>query len=229
MAFVKYREFNDPDSADTLADMLITNEIAFEVAQDRDSLDSLYGDRHQRHRFYIKLKQQDFAKADSILLNESKKQLDTVGADHYLFSFTDEELFEILAKHDEWNEFDYVLAQKVLKDRGKDINSETTEMLKKQRIRDLGKKEEGQRSWIYAGYLFALLGGLLGIFIGWHLSSFKKTLPNGQQIHSYTARDRRHGRRIMIISIVMLVVSLTFRIAAMADQGGGIPGLFVNL
>jgi hypothetical protein len=226
MPFVKYREFNDQEGADALADVLITNEISFEVAHDRDSLDALYGDRHLRQRFYIKLKQEDFAKADKILLRESAQHLDTVSSDHYLFSFTDDELFDIVSKPDEWNEFDYVLARKILKDRGKDINTETAELLKKQRIRDLNKKEEGQGTWIFAGYLFALLGGLLGIFIGWHLSTFQKTLPDGRQFYAYTDRDRRHGRRILIIGLVMLVVTLLLR-AAMLNADG--PGLFYNL
>src|SRR6187431_3066642 len=41
---------------------------------------------------------------------------------------------------------------------------------------------------------------------GWHLRTFKKTLPNGQRIYVYTTEDRKHGLTMMILGIVMLVV-----------------------
>ena len=137
--------------------------------------------------------------------------METVDKDHYLFGFTDEELFEIISKPDEWNEFDFQLAKKILRERGKEINQDTINLLKKQRLNDLAKPEEGQRNWIYAGYIFALLGGLIGVFIGWHLSTYRKTLPNGQQVYGYKQEDRKHGRRIWIKGAIMFIVSLTIR------------------
>jgi hypothetical protein len=122
-------------------------------------------------------------------------------------------LFDILSKPDEWNEFDYQLSGLILRERGKEISSDTIDLLRKQRINELSKPDEGHRNWMYAGYIFALLGGLLGVFIGWHLSTFKKTLPNGQRVNGYNAQDRRHGRRIFIIGIIMFFISVMITIA----------------
>ena len=166
-----------------------------------------------KQQFYVKLKKDDFKKADSLLLDESAKELENVDKDHYLYAFTDEELFDILSKPDEWNEFDYQLSQQILKERGKVINADTIDLLRKQRINELAKPEEGQRNWIYAGYLFAMLGGLLGIFIGWHLSTFKKTLPNGERVYGHTQDDRRHGKRIFIIGLIMFIVWVAVKIS----------------
>jgi hypothetical protein len=213
MEFVTYKKLFERERVDALTNILNDNGIEFEIAEDRDSLDSLYGDNHLSKQFFIKIKKEDFAKADTILLSESAKELETVEKDHYLFSFTDEELFDILTKPDEWNEFDYQLAEKILKERGKDISTDTINLLKQQRIKELAKPEESQRSWIYAGYLFAFLGGLLGIFIGWHLSTFKKTLPNGERVFGYSKIDQQHGNRISIIGIVMFVIWVAIRIS----------------
>lgn len=68
-------------------------------------------------QFFVKLKKNGFKKADSLLFDESSKELDNVDKEHYLYNFTDEELFDILSKADEWNEFDYQLSQRILKDR----------------------------------------------------------------------------------------------------------------
>lgn len=213
MEFVTYKKYNEQERVESLIKIFKEQGIDFEIAEDRDSLDSLYGSNHLTKYYYVKIKQNDFAKADSILLTLSEKELETVDKDHYLYSFTDQELFEILSKPDEWNEFDYQLSKKILKERGKEINTETIELLKKQRISDLSKPDEGHRSWMYAGYVFALLGGLLGIFIGWHLSTFKKTLPNGQRVYGYTENDRKHGNRILIIGLIMFFISVTIRLA----------------
>lgn len=212
MEFLTYKKIHNQERVNTLTQVLSDNGIQFEIAEDRDSLDSLYGDKHFSRQFYIKINKDDFAKADAALLNLSNQELENVDKDHYLYGFSDEELFDILAKPDEWNEFDYQLSKKILKDRGREISSDTIELLKGQRIKELAKPETGQRSWIYAGYVFALLGGLLGIFIGLHLSTFKKTLPNGERVRGYSRNDREHGNRILIIGLIMFVVSLAIRI-----------------
>jgi hypothetical protein len=213
MELVTYRKFNEEEQVASLTEILRKHEIPFEVSQDRDSLDTLYGGNHLTKHYYIKLRKDDFPKADSILLSLSEQAVSDVDSDHYLFAFSDEELFEVLSKPDEWSELDFTLARKILRDRGKEINSHTIDLLKEQRVRELSKPDENHRSWMYAGYIFALLGGILGIFIGWHLSTFRKTLPNGQRVYGYSEKDRRHGNRILIIGTVMFLLSLVIQIS----------------
>jgi mRNA-degrading endonuclease YafQ of YafQ-DinJ toxin-antitoxin module len=211
MGLLVYKRFYEQEIAKGLTEVLAQNGIEFELTEDKESLDSLYGDKQFSKQYFVKIKGDDFRKVDSILHNLSEKELETVDKDHYLYGFTDEELFEIVSKPDEWNEFDFQLSKKILKERGKEINQDTIDLLKKQRLNELAKPEEGQRNWIYAGYLFALLGGLIGVFIGWHLSTYRKTLPNGQQVYGYKQSDRVHGRRIRIIGIIMFIITLTIR------------------
>ncbi|HEY9046354.1 MAG TPA: hypothetical protein VIN08_10680 [Ohtaekwangia sp.] len=211
--FVTYRKFYQEDQAKALADILQENSIEYMIAEDRESLDSLYGDKQFSRQFYVKIQQKDFGHADKVLATLSREQINSVDKDHYLFNFTNEELFEILAKPDEWNEFDYQLAQEILKQRKVEINEDVIQLLKKQRVQELAKPEDQGKTWIYAGYIFAFLGGLLGIFIGWHLSSFRKTLPNGERIYAFGKEDRAHGWRILLIGIVMFLVSLYIRLA----------------
>jgi hypothetical protein len=211
MGLLVYKRFYEQERATELTNILTDNGIDFEVTEDKENLDSLYGDKTFSKQYFVKINGDDFKKADSILLKLSEQEIDTADKDHYLYGFTDEELFEIISKPDEWNPFDFQLSKKILRERGKEINQETIDLLKKQRLNDLAKPEEGQRNWIYAGYLFALLGGLIGVFIGWHLSTYRKTLPNGQQVYGYKQEDRKHGRRIWILGAIMFIISLTIR------------------
>jgi hypothetical protein len=212
MDFLTYKKFHESEGAEALTQILKDNKIEFEVTEDRDSLDSLYGDRHLNRQIFVKVKKTDFSKVDAILATDSEKHLGTVGEEHYLYEFTEEELFDILSKPDEWSELDFQLAKKILKERGKEINNETIDLLRKQRINELAKPEDSSKVWIYAGYLFALLGGLLGIFMGLALITTKKTLPNGQRVYTYSLEHRNHGTRILIIGIIMFLISLVIRI-----------------
>lgn len=145
MELVTYRKFNEQDQVEHLTTILRENKILFEIVEDRDSLDTLYGGNHLTKYFYIKIKQEDFAKADSILLTLTEQELTSVEKDHYLFDFNDEELFEILSKPDEWSEGDYVLAKKILTDRGREISDDTIKLLKTKRVTELAKPEEPQK------------------------------------------------------------------------------------
>jgi len=211
--FVTYKKCDNEDRAAAIAGVLNNSGIELEIAKDRDSLDSLYGGRSASPQFYIKIQQKDFEQADLVLAKVSQEQLTSVDKDHYLYAFSDEELFEVVCKPDEWNEFDYELAKKILAERGKSITPAILDLLKQRRVNDLTKPEEIHKGWIFAGYLLALFGGLFGIFIGWQLYNFRKTLPNGERVYAYNPSNRRHGLRILIGGIIMFIVATAARIA----------------
>lgn len=212
--FVTYKKFNDEGRAAAIAEVLRTSGIELEVVKDRDSLDRLYGGQSASPQFYVKIQQKDFQQADRILAEISQQQLTSVDQDHYLYGFSDDELFDVVSKPDEWNEFDYELAKKILAEKGKAITPEVIGLLKQRRVNELTKPEEIHKGWIFAGYLLALLGGLFGIFIGWQLYNFKKTLPNGERVYAYDDENRRHGFRILIVGIIMFIITTAVRIAA---------------
>jgi hypothetical protein len=214
MEFSNYKTFHDQEAAAAFTQVLKENQIEFEISEDRESLDSLYGDKHLGRQFFVKIQKQDFSRVDSILTAESENQLTQIDQSHYLFDFTDDELFEIVSKPDEWSVLDFQLAKKILKERGKDISEDTLRLLKTQRINELAKPEDSSMAWIYAGYLFALLGGLIGVFMGLALMTSKKTLPDGQKMYSYSVAHRNHGTRIFFIGLTVFLISVMAKIAA---------------
>ncbi len=203
--YLTFQRFSDKDAASELIEILKQHDIDFVLEDSSASFDPTFADSEAKE-YKVKLKKENFEKADKLLLQLASQQIDKVEKDYYLFEFTDEELIEIITKPDEWSKFDYLLAQKLLKDRGKEIKPEVAETIKRQRLQELGKPEEGQRSWILLGYISALLGGLLGIFIGHHLRYHKKTLPNGDRVFAYTVADRDHGFNIFLIGIVFFII-----------------------
>lgn len=215
MEFLIFKKYNDKESAEALANIFQAHAIAYRITQDTENLDVLYGTNPSTEFYYVKIKSDDFPKANMLLQDLGKVDLETVDKTHYLFEFSDEELFDILSKPDEWNALDYELSKKILKDRGREVSDEIIASLKKQRITELAKPDERNRVWIFIGYLSVLFGGLFAIIVGWHLFTYKKTLPDGQRVYEYSENDRRHGKRIFYLGMIIFYISVIIRLATL--------------
>ncbi|WP_179349512.1 hypothetical protein [Winogradskyella pacifica] len=209
-----FRKFQSLEQASELKALLNENGIETILDDNAPSVDVTFTGNTLQNEIEVRIKQTDFQKAESILEKEVENLIETIDKDYYLFKFTDEELYDILLKSDEWNAFDYTLAQKILIQRGKPIDKELLNSLKNERLKQLAEPEGNQKPWIIAGYFFAVLGGFLGLIIGYFLWTSKKTLPDGQKIHTYAENDRRHGKYIFYISLVIAPTTILFRVVS---------------
>ena len=198
-----FKKFSVLEQAKEVEQLLRDNNIDTIIADNVPSVDSTFGANPLNNEIEIRIKQSDFDKASKILETQVENLINNIDDDYYLLSFTDDELYDILLKSDEWSEFDYSLSKKLLKERGKPVDDELLKSLKLKRFKELAKPEENQKNWIIAGYIFAVLGGFLGLIIGYFLWTSKKTLPNGQKVYSYYPNDRKHGKYIFYISLII--------------------------
>lgn len=210
--FVIFKKFSNQNSVIETAELLKENNIEYLIEDISVNFDPILANNEFGKEYCLKLKKADFEKAEKLLIDQTQTEIDSVDKNYYLFSFTNDELIDVISKNDEWNEFDVSLAKKLLKVRGNEISEEKISEMKKERIIELSKPEEGQNRYIVLGYIFGVLGGLLGFFIGWHLMTYKKTLPNGEKIYCYSTEDRKHGNQILIISVICLLISILFSV-----------------
>jgi len=209
--FITFQKFNDQNAASQLGDFFKEKGLEYLLADNSLSFDPTFANNGFGKEFCIKLKKSDFEKGNTFLNEKAERETIEIDKDYYLLSFTDKELLELIAASDEWSAFDVSLAERLLKERGKEVTPEEIKKIKTNRIIELSKPEESQRVYIIIGYITAVLGGFLGVFIGWHLLTFKKTLPNGNRIYAYSENDRKQGNRILIIGGFFLVIWLLFR------------------
>jgi len=207
-----FKRFNTVEQAKEFASILKNNDIKTQIINNSPPVDITFSGNTLQNEFHLKIKQIDFEKATLLLEDEAEIMLDQIDKTHYLFDFTNEELYDILIKPDEWGAIDRKLAQKILNERGKSIDNDLINSLKRQRIDDLSKPEESQKTWIYMGFFTAIIGGLIGLFIGWHLLSFKKTPPNGEKVYAYNNHDRKQGRNILYIGIICFIFWITIQV-----------------
>lgn len=209
--YLTFQKFNDAGLAQQIAERLKQNGINYLIENNQKFFDPSFANNTIDPDIIIKLRSEDFVKAHKALDEYYQKHLENVEEDYYLFTFTNDELREIITKPDEWGHFDYQLANKILRDRGKEIPAEEAAFLKTQRIKKLAQPEKEGSYWIYVGYFSAIFGGLFGIFIGWALAYLKKTLPNGERVFAYNENERKHGMTMLFISIFSLMFWIIFR------------------
>ncbi|MEO9501782.1 MULTISPECIES: hypothetical protein [Flavobacteriaceae] len=206
-----FRRFPTLELALEIKELLEDNDIDVVIDDNVPPVDVTFSGSTLQHKIELRINEADFEKAEDILEQHSNAVLDEIDKDYYLFSFTDEELYDVLLKSDEWSSLDYALAQKLLKERGKSIDKELLISLKKQRLEELAKPDDNQQAWIIAGYIFSILGGFLGLIIGYFLWTSKKTLPNGQKVDSYSLKDKKHGKRIFYIGVIIAPIVLIMK------------------
>jgi hypothetical protein len=209
--FITYQKFDDPALADALAETLRENGIEYIVQEQSSGFDPSLSLSRAAIDYAIKVRPADFERINALLVEQEEENTGEVDKDYHLFTFTDDELMEVVTKADEWSTFDVVLARKILAERGKSISDETIAEIEEERLEQLKKPDEPQTFWITLGYILAFFGGVLGVFIGWYLAYGKKTLPNGQRVYEYSEHDRRHGRNIFYLSAIFFIVAIVVR------------------
>lgn len=212
--YVTFQKFSEIDEAEELAALLLENAVEVQIEKAAPGVDVTFSGNTSQNETLIKIRQSDFEKANEILEKQAELLVDQFPDTHYLFEFTDDELMEILEKPDEWSKEDHLLSQKILNQRGREISKEKVEELWQKRIDDIRKPEKGKTAWLVFGYISAILGGLLGMLIGWVHWTLKKTDPTGQQIFAYDEKTRKTGKQIFLLGVVFAVVWLVVLVVA---------------
>jgi hypothetical protein len=138
--FLTFQQFNDAGLASAIADKLKAQRIECVVEKVKPLLEPGFFRNPIEQTIHLKVRAADFDRAHKALEEHYRHQLQDVDPGYYLFSFTDMELLEIVAKPDEWGHFDYVLARDVLAERGLEIPPETIEQMKQDRLRVLARE-----------------------------------------------------------------------------------------
>ena len=202
--FVLFQSFFTEDEATSIIEPLKENGINYQLERSKELLDRAFIGDNLEKKIFLKIKSSDFSKANEILNARILQNITTLEKDYYLFSFTNDELIEILRKPDEWSRQDFLIARKILDERGQHINEEVIKDLKSKRINELSREESEPTLTIIAGYILALLFSLVGLFFGLAFLTAKKNIPNGKKVFTYSRNTRKHGRNIVILSAVSL-------------------------
>ena len=215
---ITYKTFNDPELVRQLAILFEEHSIEYETEDDSKIFDASFSFNPATRCIAVNIKQEDFEKANQLLSEISRSEINSISKDHYLFNFSDEELLDIIKKPDEWSPLDFELSKNILRDRKIEIRPNKIQELRKERIVELSRPETDKSNNDLLACLFILSGTILltlaprpvyfvfnmfGIMMAALLFQSKKTLPDGQRVFRYAEADRKQGRFIFILGILL--------------------------
>lgn len=203
-----FKKYNNPEEASVLVELLKKNDIDYQLTTEKPTEDIIFAGNTLLEELQINIKEEDFEKATKLLEDIVEVNAESLDKDYYLFEFSDNELLELLKKPDEWSLNDYHWAREILKQRGKEVEEETIEKWKKERLENLSQTEKVTTKYLILAYFFCLAGGFIGIFMGRHLSSYMKVLPNGQKVYAFDSKGRRLGYQISILGLICLILCI---------------------
>ena len=210
--FQSYQRFPNVEVAQPLLQLLHQHAIPYETLLDQPRIDPSFAFNPTNSYFVVQVRPTDMEAVRALERAIDEELTATAPADHYLFRFTEEELLDVLLKPDEWNSFDVALARRILHQRGQEVSPALLERLRQQRLHDLAQPEPSQKAWVLFGYAVALLGGLVAMFIGWHLYRHTRQLPDGRTVRAFSRADQAHGLRILMLGVVCFVGAVAWRL-----------------
>ncbi|WNJ17128.1 hypothetical protein [Pontibacter sp. G13] len=199
--FITFQKFSNKLDAQSLKARLEKAKVETILEDVSASVDVTFTGNTHNHQFLLKIRQNEFERANEILEEQAKEVVEQFRRDHYLYEFSDDELFELVEKSDEWSKEDYVLSIRILKGRGHQIDEDKLEEIKTKRLNDLRKPEAGKIGWLRVGYLFAIAGGFFGLIIGWAHWKSTKIDPTGKRFYVYNERTRNSGKQIFLLGV----------------------------
>jgi hypothetical protein len=211
--YATYEKFFNPEQAEPVINVLKRHAIPHEFEAIGNTVDKVLTGGGPEYLYEIKIPATQFETVNRLLREEMKVSLDEVDPDHYLFTFEDKELVEILHEPDAWGRLDYVIAREILESRGIVYSREELDAIWNKRMERVARPDIDGGRWIYAGYFFAVFGGFIGIIIGLVLSQSTKTLPNGNRYYIYDETTRKRGKNIFYLSLIVTAIHLALALS----------------
>lgn len=198
--FVVFQKFASREDAAQVIQLLQEYLIPLECYEEGDRYFRIeMGDLPSLTGFYLKLLPSDFERARLILQKESSTWIADIPTEYYLFSFSTQELMQIIEAPDEWSDADYLLAKKILQERGIEISEKVEKTLRGKRLARLSEPVSASFFLILLGFLLSPL--IYGAFVGWQLYTSQKVLPNGTSVYAYDSKSRSFGKSILLFFV----------------------------
>ena len=209
-----FRKSINKSVIEEIASVLEKHSIEYTIIDNKKDFDPNFVANPSKIEYQIIIFRDNFEIANQALSQYYSHNI-TIPEGYYLLEYSDEDLKEILIKKDEWNEFDYELTKKILKDRGEEITQHEIDLINNKRLESLKNEYENPqevKNYIIIGYIFAFVGCLLSMvwgmlmFVSYAIAiaiiKLKKQLPNGERVYFFNEKDRKHGKRILILSLL---------------------------
>src|SRR5436190_24143001 len=95
--FKEYLRFPDLDKATEYTSVLEKHSVPFELDDASMRFKIIASDNPWENQFILKIKDSDFRRVEKIFDSEIAKEIKELPPDHYLYTFSDKEILDIIA------------------------------------------------------------------------------------------------------------------------------------
>jgi len=113
-----YATFPDKEQATSLLALLIKANIDHEVEETSSLFTALASEQPIFDRIKIKIKASDAERVDALIEQDNE----TASVEHFLYTFSDEDLVDVIKNPKEWTQEEAEIAKKIIIERGIDVN-----------------------------------------------------------------------------------------------------------
>lgn len=201
--YTNLHQFNDPDLVEDIGKMLNSNGIDYIV----NDISGISG-RSTAFLLQLRVKYTELEEAEKVLSAYYGDNILEAGAGSHLFNVNDYHLKEIVRNPGRNSLFDYQLSREILRSRGEEVPLREIRQIQKRRFEEKLAEQEAPSFLIVLGYIFSILGGIIGAIIGWNLVNSRTPAINGERLYAYERADRQHGVVMLVISGMMIFLAL---------------------
>lgn len=160
--FATYQQFFSAEEAEGVIAILNEHGIPYTFKQIHARFDKVIIGENLNEQWDLRIPQHEFSRVNDLLLANTTVNLDELEKDHYLFTFSHEELQNIIQNPDEWGRHDYLVAVELLKQRGENVSKELLQELREKKIEVLAKPpKKVPLGWLIVAYGLPILAILL--------------------------------------------------------------------
>ncbi len=205
--YLSYQKFATNDDALSFIYLLKKHNIRFKIEDTTQIFDPSMAHNAHELKVNVMVFADDFSKLDGILENQSELSIDDFDKEHYLFSFSNDELIGILQKSDEWSIQDRVLARKILEQKEIIFSDEQLTIWKQERYKFL--ETEKRKNSTVSSAMFEALDDARDGFDVWQQ---KEILPDGTKVPLANKEERKNGLLKFIVAALIVIGILIFKV-----------------
>lgn len=206
MKLVTVKTFMHLHEAELHVSILKENDIPYEVETIQPYTTTYVAAGPSVAEFIIKVPIEFEDRAVTLLYQLTETPQDST--EHYLYSFSNVELRDVISKPDEWNELDVQLAMKILNERGEKWTQEDILSYQEIRIAELskGKPVSTKRLLLYMiiGFVFPYFTFLIGLII----KNSKQPIIQNKKVYIYDEISRERATLLIAFGLIGIIISL---------------------
>lgn len=210
--FETFQELDNSDLVQEMVFCLQSNNIPYQLEGSSPLvLDEQIIGTQNIAKQVLKLRLEDFAKAQQVLMNYFQKQVDGLPLPEYMESLHKDEFLEVVENPVAWGFWNVAYARKGLALLGHPISDEQMKLYFERAVQKETASESIAVFWLAVMYVMALLFPPFALVWSGLMRSAKKTLSDGRQIHRYNSSVRTNALYIFMIALVIIVLWLAIQ------------------